>query len=100
MRILRNIENDRCFPFTHALAKEKWIEMLEIDGASMPEHLSEEDKKDILTKRISKDTLPKDSYEQMHWTQLKKEVERMGHKYTTPAEAVSFLRTISKKAKR
>lgn len=100
MRILRNIENDRCFPFTHALAKEKWIEMLDVPGSNVPDLISEEDKKTVQTTRVSKETLPRDEYEQMHWTRLKKEMERLGGSYKSPQQAVAFLRKADKEAEK
>lgn len=93
MRILRNTENDRCFPFDGHLAKEPWMEIIELPGSKVPHVMSEPEKLDLQATRISKDTLPKDNLDNTHWTKLKQEVEKLGGKWSGKGNAIKFLRT-------
>lgn len=92
-RILRNIENDRCFDFLPQLAKEKFIEIVEIpDGMPVPEVMSQADKESLRTSTVSKADVVLDDLESLHWTQLKKRVEALGMVYTNKDDALVLLR--------
>lgn len=97
MRVLRNTENDRIFPFSSKLAKESWIEILHLpDGTKVPEVISEFDKEQLRAMMVSKESLPKDSYEEMHWTKVKKMVEGEDGRWTNVKEGIAFLRAMDK----
>ncbi len=92
-RILRNIENDRCFDFLPQLAKESFIEVVEIpDDMEIPEVMSSQDKEVLRASTLRKDEVVIDDLGSLHWTQLKKRVEMLGHRYMGRDDAIEFLR--------
>jgi len=71
------------------------MEILDIDDdAPIPAVMSQLDKRVLKASRISKDGLPKDEYDKMHWTRLKKLLEAQGQTYENVTQCIEALRYI------
>lgn len=101
MRICRNTENDRVFPFDDRLARETWIEILDVEDMDpLPEVMSEGEKFRMSLRKVDKSTLPKDDYERMHYTKIKKMVEQRGGRWIDKKNGIQWLRELDAKAEK